>query len=84
MALDKSIVCLNYHVNVFYFICSDCGILDLSNKSIRKLDKSVVPPTVLPKNVITVNLTGNCLQRLDNIDIFPELIEVCKNVSSSF
>lgn len=54
----------------------DCGILDLSNKSIRKLDKSVVPPTVLPKNVITVNLTGNCLQRLDNIDIFPELIEL--------
>lgn len=84
MAFGKSIRCLNYCVSVLYFICLDYGILDLCNKSIRKLDKSIIPPNVLPKNVITVNLTGNCLQRLDNIDIFSELIEVCKNAYSFF
>ncbi|XP_065209757.1 centrosomal protein of 97 kDa [Planococcus citri] len=51
------------------------GLLNLSNKQIRKLDKTVLPPNqTVP--VISLNISGNCLQRLDNIDLFPELIEL--------
>lgn len=60
------------------FYVLGCGILDLSNKGIKKLDKAAVPVTInsRTRNVISLNLSGNCLQRLDNIDMFSELIEV--------
>lgn len=53
-----------------------CGMLNLSSKSIRKLDKTIMSCTNETNRVISLNISGNCLQRLDNIDMFPELMEV--------
>lgn len=76
---------LNYFLFIFsvlknpiFLSISGCGLLNLSNKQIRKLDKTVLP-TIQTGPVISLNASGNCLQRLDNIDLFPELVEVSKN-----
>lgn len=51
-------------------------MLNASSKGIKKLDKGIVPVGIQAHQVSTLNLNGNNLQRLDNIEIFSSLTEV--------